>query len=29
VLERYSLSHNIDALEKLYGQLLHPGELVG
>lgn len=29
VLERYSLSHNIDALEKLYGQLLNPGELVG
>jgi glycosyltransferase involved in cell wall biosynthesis len=29
VLERYSLSHNIDALEKLYGQLLHPGELAG
>ena len=29
VLERYSLSHNIDALEKLYGQLLHPGGLVG
>jgi glycosyltransferase involved in cell wall biosynthesis len=29
VLERYSLSQNIDALEKLYGQLLHPGELVG
>ena len=29
VLERYSLSHNIDALEKLYGQLLNPGGLVG
>ena len=29
VLERYSLSHNIDALEKLYGKLLHPVELVG
>ena len=29
VLERYSLSHNIDSLEKLYGQLLHPGEMVG